>query len=527
LILLNLRGAAPSRLQLQKSARILDERGLSKLNCITKACAILLLWAALAAALPAQTFTMLHSFNSSDGEEPLSGLVQGANGSLYGTTALGGASGQCVDGCGTFFRITLAGTLVQLHDFEQTDGQGPAGGLIQATGGYIYGITANGGANFAGTVFKTTPGRKLTTLYNFCSQDVNGICYDGDEPQAGLVQGTDGKLYGTTIAGGANVYGTVFSITIDGALTTLYNFCSQGGCTDGASPHAGLIQGIDGNFYGTTLFGGAYDNCSTYDPSGCGTVFKITPQGKLTTIYSFCSQSGCTDGSEPYAGLVQGTDGNFYGTTEFGGANNGGTVFKLTPNGTLTTLYSFCSQNDCADGEGPLGLIQGTDGNFYGTTITGGINGLYGTIFNITPGGTLTTLYNFCSQSACADGANPYAGLVQDTNGRFYGTTAYGGPNDCGYSELGCGTVFSLSTGLGPFVAANPGAGKAGDIVGILGGDLTKATNVTFNGTVATFKVISQTVIAAQVPSGATSGAVQVKFPGGTLSSNLPFIVLP
>src|SRR5208337_4428285 len=189
--------------------------------------------------------------------------------------------------------------------------------------------------------------------------------------------------------------GTVFTITPGGTLTTLYSFCSQSGCTDGANPYAALVQGTDGNFYGTTLGGAAN-----------GTVFKMTPGGTLTTLYTFCY--GCT-GVSPYAALVQGSDGNFYGTTSFGGANGDGTVFRITPSGTLTTLHSF----DGTDGAAVYaGLVQGTDGNFYGTTAQGGGSGV-GTVFTITPGGTLTTLYSFCSQSGCTDGANPYAALVQ------------------------------------------------------------------------------------------------------------------
>jgi len=156
------------------------------------------------------------------------------------------------------------------------------------------------------------------------------------------------------------------------SLTTLYSFCSQSGCTDGQAPFAGLVQGMDGDFYGTTAFGGSGAYCN--DQRGCGTVFRITSTGALTTLYSFCSQSGCTDGAYPNAGLVQGSDGNFYGTTYVGGTAfaYGGTIFKVTPGGSLTTVYSFCSQSGCSDGQGPYaGLVQGSDGSFYGTTDSG------------------------------------------------------------------------------------------------------------------------------------------------------------
>ncbi len=234
-------------------------------------------------------------------------------------------------------------------------------------------------------------------------------------PSAGLVQGVDGDFYGTTFAGGHD-YGTVFKISLTGTLTMLYSFCAQGACLDGNGP-SGLLLGPDGNFYGTTINGGARDpDCRL--SYGCGTVFQITPTGTLTTLYSFCAHTGCADGGEPLAGVIQAGNGDLYGTTNRGGANGGGTVFKITPDGTLTSLYSFCAQSLCRDGAEPsAGLVQAANGNLYGTTLEGGAvpgpRGYgFGTIFKITPGGTLTTLYNFCSQSECGDGASPSAGLL-------------------------------------------------------------------------------------------------------------------
>src|ERR1039458_1471192 len=254
----------------------------------------------------------------------------------------------------------------------------------------------------------------LTTIHRFCSQSG---CPDGAGPYAGLVQATNGGLYGTTYGGGTNSEGTIFKITPGGTLTTLYSFCSQTNCTDGYGPYAGLVQAANGDLYGTTSNGGANGNS--------GTVFKITPGGTLTTLYRFvCSQSGCPDGVDPTAGLVQAANGDLYGTT-YGGGTNGdyGTVFKITPGGTLTTLYSFCSRSGCTDGQNPSGLVQAANGDLYGTTAGAGTNG-HGTVFKITPSGTLTTLYSFCSRSsACTDGFQPYAGLVQAANGDFYGTT--------------------------------------------------------------------------------------------------------
>jgi uncharacterized repeat protein (TIGR03803 family) len=213
----------------------------------------------------------------------------------------------------------------------------------------------------------------------------------------------------------------------------------------------------------------------------------------LTTLYSFCSQVLCPDGDQPTGALVQ-TNGDFYGTTSYGGAHGSyaGTVFKITPNGILTTLYSFCHIVGCADGRQPYaGLIQGTDGDFYGTTSVGGANS-EGTVFEITPTGMLTTLHSFDG----TDGGDPVAALVQDTNGMFYGTTVSGG-------GVGDGTVFSLSVALGPFVETDPISGNVGAAVNILGTDLTGATKVTFHGIAATFIAVSNSEITTTVPTGA------------------------
>jgi uncharacterized repeat protein (TIGR03803 family) len=517
---------------------------MSKLDWRNRACAAVLLWATAPLGLSAQTFKRLHRFDRTDGANPYAGMVQATGGNLYGTTYNGGANttGCFGFGCGTVFKITPSGTLTTLYSFCSqtgcTDGTEPFGGLVQVTDGNFYGTTYAGGSGVncrtpkvgCGTIFKITPSGTLTTLYSFCSESG---CTDGAGPETGLVQGSGGNFYGETVQGG-NITnclsrygcGTIFKITPSGTLTTLHRFCSQSGCPDGANPEAALVQATDGNFYGTTYSGGPKGNdCGS---GGCGTLFKITPSGTLTTLHRFCSQkSGCTDGANPEAALVQATDGNFYGTTPYGGANGYaiGTVFKITPSGTLTTLYSFCSQSGCPDGIRPGGaLVQATDGNFYGTTVFGA-NG-YGTIFQITPSGTLTTLYTFCSQVGCPDGDSPFAGLVQDTSGMLYGTTYYGGTTRC-RTLPGCGTVFSLSVGLGPFVKAQPASGKVGRSVQILGTNLTGATSVTFNGTVADFKVVLDSLIKTTVPEGATTGTVEVVTPGGTLSSNVPFRVRP
>jgi uncharacterized repeat protein (TIGR03803 family) len=252
----------------------------------------------------------------------------------------------------------------------------------------------------------------------------------------------------------------------------------------------------------------------------------MTPSGTLTTLYSFCSQGvypDCTDGAYPDAGLVQATSGDFFGTTQEGGAYGYGTVFRITPSGTLTTLHAFGAQS--GDGQyATAGLVQATSGEFFGTTQDGGAYG-YGTAFRITASGTLTTLYSFCSQGIgiypdCTDGAYLFAGLVQATNGDLYGATGYGGVD-------GDGTIFRLYVGLGPFVKTLPTSGKAGSLVKILDTDLAGATSVTFNGTAAKFTVVSASEIATTVPNGASTGMIEVVTPGGTLSSSVPFRVLP
>jgi uncharacterized repeat protein (TIGR03803 family) len=251
--------------------------------------------------------------------------------------------------CATMGIALSAQTFTTIHSFDGTDGKYPYAGLIQANNGDGYGTTENGGTSTncnggCGTVFKITPGGTLKTLYSFCAQSG---CPDGQYPYAGLFQDANGDFYGTTAEGGASGFGTIFRITPT-ALTTLHSFDG----TDGENPLAGLIQGADGNFYGTTVNGGV--NKSQ------GTVFKMTPGGMLTTLYSFCEQGVlCPDGAAPLAGLVQAANGDFYGVTVAGGANDGGTVFKITSSGTLTTLYSFCAQTGCTDGKLPYaGLVQ-------------------------------------------------------------------------------------------------------------------------------------------------------------------------
>lgn len=481
---------------------------------------LLVLLAASAATAPAQTFKTLYNFCGkknpagfcADGGGPFAPLVQGANGDLYGTTIVGGTNDY-----GTVFKVTTAGKLklTTIYNFcsqpSCTDGWYPIGGLVLATDGNFYGTTTSRGAyGDYGTVFKITAAGKLTTLHSF-----NGT--DGWGPQTGLVQATNGNFYGTTYQGGTYNYGTAFEITSSGTLTWVYSFCAVASCPDGAHPN-GLIQAADGNFYGTTLSGVGNNVCSGY--GAAGTFFQITPSGTLTTLALFCPLYQ-NNGISPDSALVQAANGNFYGTTEFsidanGTGNGKGTVYEMTPTGSATWLYNFCLQPGCPDGNAPITLMLGTDGNFYGTTF-GSINGGDGTVFEITPTGQLTTLHSFSG----TDGQIVYDNgpLLLDTNGTFYGITFGGG-------EYYNGTIYSINTGLGAFVETIPTSGAAKTKVTILGTNLKGATAVSFNGTAATFKVVGSSEIKTTVPAGATSGTVTVTTSGGTtLNSNVAFQV--
>jgi len=302
-------------------------------------------------------------------------------------------------------------------------------------------------------VYKITSAGTLTPLWQFGSLPNDA---DGRSPYAGLVQGSDGNFYGTTQFGGTNNpitdagNGTVFKITPSGSLNPLWQFGSLSNNADGRDPCGALVQGSDGNLYGTTLGGGAYN---------MGTVFKITSLGTLTPLWQF---TGGADGKWPVAGLAQGSDGNFYGTTQAGGPNGVGTVFKITQMGTLTPLWQFGSLSNDADGGGGLcpPLVQGSDGNLYGTTAYGGTNfgGSYGggTAYQITPAGTLTVMWQFGIFPNPANGFSPLAGLVQGTDGSFYGTTTRGGTNSVD------GTVFKLTVPLNPPANQISGVGIAG-----------------------------------------------------------------
>jgi uncharacterized repeat protein (TIGR03803 family) len=474
------------------------------LNTWEKLSGIVLIYVASAISSPAQAFNSLVSFDQQNGAYPLYvALVQGEDGNFYGTTSQGGST-NCDGGCGTVFRVSPAGTLTTLYSFcaeapPCPDGSGPRHGLLFGLDGDFYGTTTT-------TIFKITSSGVLKTIYTFCAQ---AGCPDGEYPTGPLIQ-ANGYLYGATLAGGysncSQGCGTIFKITPTGELSTLYAFSSL----DGETPN-GLVEGDDGNLYGTTEQGGNVSDPCIEFYSGCGTVFKLSPSGQLTTLYNFCPDSfDCPDGYAPNGPLLQTSNGQFYGTT-YGDS----TVFSISATGTFETVHRFGGINQVT---GPL--VQATDGNLYGTTIQGAIR--YGTIFQMNTVGAsvVNTLHNFEG----TDGAFPSVGPFQATSGMFYGTTDQGGTdNNC---FEGCGTLYSMNVNLGPFIAFVHESGKVGQTGGILGQGFTGTTSVSLNGTPASFTVVSDTFIKATVPPGATTGLVTVVTPSGTLTSNVPFRVL-
>jgi uncharacterized repeat protein (TIGR03803 family) len=459
-----------------------------------------------------------------------------------------------------------AQTVTNLANFNNTNGHDPLGTIVQATDGNFYGATFTGGANNSGSIFRMSPGGQLKDIYSFCSQP---NCADGLYSTSGPVLGSDGNLYGAASSGGSYAgepsgSGTIYKMTLEGKITILYTFCTSTPCTDGDGP-TGLVQAYDGNFYGTTYGGGKYNG---------GTIFQISPKGKYKVVYSFCSQVNCPDGERPYYPPIQGIDGNFYGVTLGGGALGPGAAYKFEPSGTYTVLHSFCYGDGC-NGSQSNQIVQDAKGNLFGSTLWGGssatggktgygtvyeitaagqyivldnfdfIHGepgagfalandgnLYGTsagsydtgasggtLFEVSPTGKYTELYTF---DVCGlTGYLPSPCLIQGTDGLIYGSTIYGGGPGCDDN----GSIYSLSIGLNPLVITVPTGGAPGKSVLILGNGLTGTTSVTFNGVEATFAVTSDTYIKATVPAGATTGVVSVVTPSGTLNSNPQFVV--
>jgi uncharacterized repeat protein (TIGR03803 family) len=385
--------------------------------------------------------TVLHQLTGgSGGANPYAALIQGGDGYLYGTTTGGGS------GSGTVFKLDLAGGFQVLHAFEGTSTPSPSN-LIQASDGSFYSTTNSGGYGF-GTVFQWDASGNVNVVHLFDGSDGGGY------PTAELTQGSDGSFYSTTSGGGSSGSGTVFKLDPDGSFSVLHSFDGNTGTT----PYAGLIEGSDGNFYGTAYYGGSY---------GYGTVFKLDPSSNnVTMLHEF---DGVDGGAHPYAGLIQGTDGSFYGTTEYGGNNEeflgAGTIYKIDSSGNFSVVHEF----DGTDGTNPnTRLIQTTDGNFYGTTPGGGSSGA-GVIYKIDSFGNFSVFHEFDG----AGGGSLPNNLIQSSDGSLYGTTFYGG-------DINDGTVFKFDSS-GNFSILHSFSGSSSD--GLWPTDLIQANDGNFYGT--------------------------------------------
>lgn len=404
---------------------------------------------------PQVTLSYLHIFyvDPEDGAQPISPLMQASDGNLYGMTLAGGENNSCdptnpneFRSCGTIYKVNSSGSVNVFHSFGETLAKGaqPSGRLMQGTDGALYGVTANGGVHGNGTAFKITLGGNHTVLHSFGATPNDGIV-----PQDGLVQGPDGNLYGVTASGGTNHCpsipqaggncGTIFRLTPDGVKTTLHSF--GGTATAGFQPNGPLLRASDGNFYGTTTNGGTNSCGLSGGTNNCGTVFRMTPSGSVTTLYSFGASP--VDGIAPQGSLIVGRDGAMYGTTASGGDRNGGTVFRITTGGAYSIVFDFVA---LANGQGPRPhLVMGTDGNFYGMTSSGGEHGgsLNGIIFRLTPSGQLTRLYSFGPVNVGPHDTG--SGLMQASDGAFYGVTRYNGTLGGVGARSGFGTLFKLA----------------------------------------------------------------------------------
>ncbi|MGC1371369.1 MAG: choice-of-anchor tandem repeat GloVer-containing protein [Candidatus Sulfotelmatobacter sp.] len=477
-----------------------------------------------------------------DGENPQAELIQGADGNYYTTTYTGG-SGSCfggsqgaIPGCGAVVKITPAGVLSVVYSFPYDsanstapDGLYPAAGLLQAPDGNFYGVASLGGTGETcstgtfgcGTIFKLTPSGTLTVLHSFCGGNGCGsLPTDGSNPLGRLAIGPDGNLYGTTQAGGMNqgVYnaGTIFRISLSGAYQILHLFSGNDGTSDGANPVAGLTLGSDGNFYGTTQFGGT---------SGFGTIFKMNLAGTVTILQSFAQFD--PNGAEPEGALIQASDGNLYGTCYSGGANGWGTVFRISKSGSFTKLYDFTQAAGNPGNLPKAGLIQASDGNLYGTAWEGG-SFTEGSIYQVTLAGVVTMQASFDPNGST--GYAPVGALVQGSDGKIYVTAVSGGgTNSSGVPDQGTIDVFDASLPLPKpaILGFIPTSGPIGTKVTIGLGPYIGATVVKFNGTSAVFKVPGSEFISTIVPAGATTGPISVTTPGGTTTSKEKFTVTP
>ena len=386
--------------------------------------ALVLVGVGLARPAAAQPFsaTTLYQFcpdraggSCSDGAFP-GGLTMDGQGNLFGTGG-GGIQLPCPpSGCGVLFELTPSGQETVLYSFCASDGcldgSMPDAGIVINAAGNVFGATFGGGAGNRGTVFEVTPSGSERVIYSFCTAE---NCTDGADPASGVILDSQGNLYGTTLSGGANGAGTVFEVTPSGTERVLHSFCSLANCVDGSTPQGGVIIDAKGNLFGTTLKGGV---------NGAGTVFKLSRNGHEKVLYDFCVAANCADGANPSA-VVLGKSNTVYGVTYNGGAQNDGVVFKLTGH-KQTVLYSFCAAAGCTDGSSPApGLTMDASGNLFGATSTGGANG-GGAVFEVTPDGQESVLFSFC---ACI---GPFAGVITDPHGNLFGTTLGGGATNAG-----------------------------------------------------------------------------------------------
>jgi uncharacterized repeat protein (TIGR03803 family) len=471
----------------------------SRVGAMVLALIALVICAAAPAAYTQTTYSVLYDFGTNTGDPRNPSwpgvFAQGRDGNLYSTSQTGGI------GYGTVFQLTPAGKVKVLYQFPlgtNSHGGSPQGGLTLGRDGYLYGTTLYLGSSGAGSVFKiATDGTAYTTLHSFTP----GIT--GYLPYTAPIQGLDGNFYGTTAYGHTTgLTGSVYKMTPTGVLTTLYEFDKS----HGVLPLA-LMQATDGNFYGTTETGGT-GICNAQ----CGVIFKMTPAGQLVWVHNFTN----TDGNHPYGPIIQASDGNFYGTTRSGGSSGEGVVYKITPAGVYTVLFNFNAT--AGSGTNPVaGVVQATDGKLYGAAITA-LAG-HGILYQISSAGTYTTLYTFTPTT----GQLPFVSLIQNTNGILYGDTYGGGTG----SLCHCGVAYSLNRGLHPFAALLTTSGKAGQVIQILGNGLTGTTSVKFGTGSASFTVVSDTYMIAVVPATGTTGAVTVATPSGFRVSSKNFRILP
>ncbi len=503
--------ATPSLPSLPREFPTISKRG----GAVAVAAALALLSGGAAMPAHAATFTPLYNFGVTDASQnfPSGQLALGRDGNFYGTMNNNRAQ---------IFKITPAGkeTVEWVSPSENVQPETADvcySGLTLGPGGLLYGACQQysiSGTDWdtAGAIFSYNPklGQNgFKVLHAFAPINANG---QSVYPSA-LIEGDDDNLYGVVqgVGQGANPLGFVFKISPSGALTVLHAFQGQD-ANDGAFPNGPLTLGADGNFYGTTQQGGISGQ------QNGGTAFQITPQGKVTILYYF------PNGGGPEAGLTQGLDGNFYGTTYNGGTNSKGTVFQLTPSGTMTVLHNFNQATD--KGAYPTHVLTlAPKGNLYGVLTDYNAGGLGpASLFRITTKGAYTDLYSdgdVCRTNAvAANGCLLSSPLALDPSGAFYGTAQQGG------SE-GRGVFYRLNANVQPFVGLEVPLGKPGSAVGILGRNLKTATAVSFNGIAASFTIDGYGYIKATVPGGATSGYVTVTMPSGTLQSNAPFTVEP